>query len=507
MRFDAGAPQRRLFEQRVFDVCVIGSGPAGITLARRLAAQGLDVALMEGGDLEWTPESQDVYAGDTVGHDYFDLDMARVRMFGGTSYHWNGACRELDAGDFGGRAHHPQGAWPIGKADLEPYRAEADEILDIAGQPREDIPIPGEDFRRVRYGFSTPTRFGEKYLDEITADPRIFLCLNANLVDLRLDDALGSVTGAVFRSYAPEDPGFAVRARRYALCCGGIENARLLLNFCSQAPAGIGNAHDLVGRNFTEHPAFLLGEIVFRESPDSDSLFFTPTEAFMAEHRTLSLMVRLQHQPPALGSLPAQIARSLECAAPFGDRLSEIIHGRALLCDRGGILDYVRLSGADGKLWARVSTNAEQETNPANRVTLSDRTDAFGLRRVRLDWNLSDLDLRTIKVSTLALARYVAEQDIGRMRVYDWLLAEDPVAPGLEEGNGHVGSWHHMGTTRMADDPRDGVVDRDCRVHGIDNLYIGGSSVFASVGFANPTYTITQLALRLGDHLGEGLHA
>jgi choline dehydrogenase-like flavoprotein len=140
-------------------------------------------------------------------------------------------------------------------------------------------------------------------------------------------------------------------------------------------------------------------------------------------------------------------------------------------------------------------------------VLLAEARDGFGMRRAALDWRLTEMDYRTLTRTTLALAGYLAEQDIGRMRVYDWLLAEDPVLPAPSDGNGFAGSWHHMGTTRMADDPRQGVVDRDCRVHGIANLYVGGSSVFASVGYANPTYTIVQLALRLGDHLGAELRA
>lgn len=504
MRFDASGPDRALFTARTFDVCVIGSGPAGVTLARTLAARGLDVALMEGGDLEWTPESQDVYVGESVGLKYFDLDMARLRMFGGTSGHWNGQCRELDAGNFLARPHHPLGAWPIGKADLDPHQAAANDILDISAA-LPDIPIDSDDFRRVQYRFSPPTRFAEKYEAELTAAPRISLCLNANLVDLRLDDAGGAVTGALFRSYAADDPGFTVQARRYALCCGGIENARLLLNFDSQAPGGIGNRYDLVGRHFAEHPAFFLGEMIYEEQPAADSVFFTPTEAFMAENETLGLVIRLTHQPPPKTTLAREVARSLECAAPFGDRLVEAINGRPLLCDRGGVMDWMALRGDEGALWARVSTNAEQEMNPDSRVMLGDARDAFGLRRTVLDWRLSEMDYRTMQLSTLALARHVAEQNIGRMRIYDWLLADNPVAPGLHDGNGHAGSWHHMGTTRMAEDPRQGVVNADCRVHGIQNLYIGGSSVFSSVGYANPTYTLTQLALRLGEHLGDEL--
>ena len=257
MRFDAGGPDRAIFETRTFDVCVIGSGPAGMTLARTLAARGLDVALMEGGDLEWTPESQDVYVGENVGLEYFDLDAARLRQFGGTSGHWNGLCRELDPENFEARPYHALGAWPIGKADLDPYQPEADAILDVSAPAQPDIPIPGEDFRRVQFRFSPPTRFAREIRRRDRRGAADLLCLNASLVDLRLDDDLASVTAAVFKSYAPGDPGFTVRARGYALCCGGIDNARLLLNFTSQAPAGIGNGHGLVGRYFTEHPRLL----------------------------------------------------------------------------------------------------------------------------------------------------------------------------------------------------------------------------------------------------------
>jgi len=271
MLLDAGGPDRAAFE-RSFDICVIGSGPAGMTLARSLAAQGLDVALMEGGALELTPESQDVYVGANVGLPYHDLDEARVRMFGGSSYHWNGACRELDPGDFRDRPNTPLGAWPIGKADLDPWQPGADDILDVSSPAGPDLPLrqSGDVFRLIHYRFSPPTRFGEKYAGEIDASERIFLALNANLVDLRLDAGLRRIEGAVFKFYVPGDPGFTVRARRYALCCGGIDNARLLLNFTSQAPRGIGNAHDLVGRTFTEHPAFYLGEVIFRRPPAAE---------------------------------------------------------------------------------------------------------------------------------------------------------------------------------------------------------------------------------------------
>ena len=362
---------------------------------------------------------QDVYVGQNLGLDYFDLDAARLRMFGGTSGHWNGQCRELDPGNFEARPHHPLGAWPIAKADLDPYQPAADAILDVSDPALPDIPVPGEAFRRVQYRFSPPTRFAEKYEAEFTAAPRIFLCLNASLVDLRLDETLETVTGAVFRSYAPGDPGFTVRARAYALCCGGIENARLLLNFDSQVPGGIGNRHDLVGRHFAEHPSFHLGEMIYRKPPDADFLFFTPSEAFMAENETLGIVLRLNHQPPPRTTLGREVTRSLQCAAPFGDRLAAAVNGRAMSCDRGGVSDFLALSGAERALWARVVTNCEQEMNPDSRVLLMAARDGFGMRRAALDWRLTEMDYRTMQRSTLALARHVAEHGLGRMRVYD----------------------------------------------------------------------------------------
>ena len=144
-------------------------------------------------------------------------------------------------------------------------------------------------------------------------------------------------------------------------------------------------------------------------------------------------------------------------------------------------------------------TAAEQSPDPGSRIRLGEDLDRFGNRRVVINWRLNALDKRTLRQSALQAGRIMADNDLGRVRLPDWLLDPDPAPPGLSSDE--VAGYHHMGTTRMADTPQRGVVDRNQRVFGIANLYIGGSSVFATSGHVNPTFTIVQMSLRLADHL------
>ena len=205
---DATTIDRSIFDQ-TFDVCVIGAGPAGITIARTLAATGANVALMEAGGLELTDESQDVYRGTNLGLDYFDMDTARLRYFGGTSNHWAGWTRALDPYDFTPKPYMALSGWPISRLDLDPYRARADEILDVPSETEApDLPFRQRayNFRRFQFRWSPPTRFAEKYGPEIEASPNIHLFLNANLVDLHLADGLDTVDGRGLPQLRPRRP-------------------------------------------------------------------------------------------------------------------------------------------------------------------------------------------------------------------------------------------------------------------------------------------------------------
>jgi choline dehydrogenase-like flavoprotein len=504
MFFDASDAAGRGRFGRAFDVCVVGAGPAGITLARALAARGYEVALMEGGGLDVSMESQDAYVGEVVGMGYVDLDAVRLRVFGGCSEHWSGRCRALDAEAFETLPQRPL-AWPIAKADLDPYQAAAAEILDLPlkAQPA-DLPDPGGGpFRDIRFQHSAPTRFGQKYRDEIAAS-RIACCLNANLVDLTLDADLATVTAAHFKSYDPADPGFAVSARAFVLCLGGFENPRMLLNFTGQKPRGIGNDHDLVGRYFCEHPSRIVAEARFAHPQAIEEDNLAPTRDFMLEHGTLGFTLKVSWRDFPPDPLWRSLKSGAECVTPGTRRLAERLFGRASRCRWGGVEEFLARRWPDSYPTGWVWIATEQALNPDSRVMLGDARDAFGLRRIRFDWRLTDLDYHTMQTAVLALGEHFAEQDIGRIRVHDWLLAEDPRMPDgsdVVHGGEWNGGYHQMCTTRMADDPRQGVVDRNCRVHGTANLYLGGSSVFGTPSYANPTFTIVQLALRLGDHL------
>jgi len=491
----------RLFDS-VFDVCISGSGPAGLPLALKLAAQKHRVLLLEAGGLQFSEISNNVYQGTNSGLEYFEPHACRQRFFGGTSNHWGGWCREMDAGNFEVREHVPYSGWPISKADLDPYFAEAAKILHVHTPQVADYLLQGETdpgLRKTAFRYSEPpARLGEKYRQAVTDSDQLVCVLNANLVDIDLNENLDAVTALRVSDYA--GTRFRVTARYYVLCHGGIENPRTLLNANRQLKHGIGNGGDLVGRFFMEHPHFTTGFGIVNHAHRGLSRFagiscselraaiYEPTEALQRSEKILSFGLRFAPQPG--------MCRSDENTA-FRSRLRQFVCNSDALLGPGG----TAAPEPDTELHFDMcfKTAAEQSPDPVSRIRLGEDVDRFGNRRVVINWQLNELDKRTLRQSALQAGSIMAGNDLGRIRLPQWLLDPDPVPPGLSIDE--VAGYHHMGTTRMADSPRRGVVDRNQRVFGIANLYVGGSSVFATSGHVNPTFTIVQMSLRLAYHL------
>lgn len=485
-----------------FDVCIAGGGVAGIVLARALVQKGRRVLLLEGGGLDFTAESQALYEGLDVGRAYYPLDTVRLRYLGGTSNHWTGWCRPIAAYDFEHYDYKPLSGWPIGRSDLDPFVSEAQQILEIGDfQPDAVLEGSASHLKELFFQQSPPVRFAEKYLDFLKQQADLTVLYNANLVDVRIDEGNGRVLEFVVRGQGEDAPQHRVEADSFVLALGGLENPRALLNANSQVTEGLGNGSGFVGRCFMEHPHNVLGYYV--ADPDASGFgrarrFIAPSEAFIRAQQIGNATLLVEPMPQAEESLVDASKRRMRQFICENDVILDLVRTvRQFGCPQATQADVLQDAPANAGI---LRVLAEQVPNPESRVKLADERDRFGLRRIALDWQLSDLDSKTMRTLGMEFGKFLAAQDFGRVKLAEWLLDDDPAVPGLD-ANEEVGAYHHMGTTRMAASPQDGVVDRNGRVFGSDNLFVAGSSVFSTAGNVNPTLTIVQLSLRLAEHL------
>jgi choline dehydrogenase-like flavoprotein len=505
------------------DVCILGAGAGGITLARELTGHGLQVVVLESGADDLRPEIQDLAAGESVGEplgfadNLTTLDAIRLRQFGGTTNHWAGFCRPYDEVDFEVRPQLERSGWPITRAEVDPWYQAAHPVLGLGpyrfdweywaqqqgmGEPLIDTPLVATGVYQIR-----EARFGPEYRDELDAAEDVVVFLEATAVDLlltgdRVTEVRVKTLGGVELSVV--DPRVVVMAQ------GGIENARMLLACSSQRAAGLGNEHDLVGRHFCEHFAVPIGIAEAGGDPEQLSALYEADRGAQEGELRIKGEVALTSE-----AVRSQGLLSLGCQVVVGAYAEE----RPRVISGVGISEVAAVAEAVGARPARSScyflATAEQELNPESRVRLGAATDAFGVPRAELDWQFTERDRSSILAGMAVLGEELARTGIGRLQVTPGSLrfestdglrpyvgglavdadAADPA--GFELGLG----FHHMCTTRMAADPVEGVVDADLRVHSVDNLYVTGSSVFGTAGASTPTYTIVALTLRLADHL------
>ena len=509
------------------DLCIVGGGAVGITLARELVGAPFRVVLLESGGVRFDQRPQRLYVGDNVGLPNYATAHSRFRAFGGSTTRWPGQCRPFDPIDFETRDWVPHSGWPFDRAHLEPWYRRAGAVCRLSGDHFEPatwldgaptLPLGGDELDPVVFQFGHPTDFGRIYRGELEAAANVETLLDANAVEIVPDGNCREVHAVAVQTFSGRR--FQVRARAVVLACGGIENARLLLASNRRAPAGLGNEHDLVGRFFMDHPYLTTGYLAAADPAHAHGLHVIETFKRVGWEQRAHLGYALAEsvlRRERLNGCTAYFIRRLHSeTAPehFSPGGKSLAHLREVLTDKvpdqqiGRHLRNVALGYRDvGITLSRRAADLvrpkrclalriipEATPCPDSRVTLSDERDELGIPRVRVDWRLNPDDRRGLDRLRAALAAAVRQRGLGT-------LVDDPSEDETGWPTSMMGGKHHIGTTRMHVDPKQGVVDPDCRVHGLANLYVAGSSVFPTSGYANPTLTIVALALRLADHL------
>lgn len=506
------------------DLCIVGAGAAGMTLAMQLADAPMRILMLESGGMDIDGQTQGLYRGANTGLPYFDLTACRLRYLGGTTNHWGGYCRANDPIDYQGRPELGVPAWPVTAADLEPYVHSAAAMLGLKpegwdpavqlrarGLPENDLLEAHSDALMTKvFQISQQVRFRPLYRANLGSQGNLRVLLHANVTHIGLDPDGRRVERLTVR--ALNGRSTVVRARRVILACHAIENARLMLASDDVMPAGVGNAHGHVGRHFMEHAHVISGVFIpnrgrFPAIYDSGYMAsinvnanLSLTEAAMRRRGILQYYCRFlvpqenEAVRAAMGRIKDAFWEPFDPA--FLDDIGEVLGN--LPSAASAVADKLTTTRGDARYYL-LDHRIEQAPNPASRIELSSERDALGNRRANLHWTLNDLDYKTFQEGQAAVAEAMTALGMGefRLRTLD-----------AEEVDRKVrGHFHHIGTTRMSERPQDGVVDAHCRVHGVENLYVAGSGVFPTAGYSGPTMMLIALAIRLASHLKEGTAA
>jgi choline dehydrogenase-like flavoprotein len=527
------------------DVCVIGAGAAGLTVAHELAGSGLSVIVIAGGGRRHRARDQALYRGtviDPAQHSW--ADRFRERRYGGTTTIWGGRCLPYDAIDFEARAHVPHSGWPFGRAVLEPYYARAAVYCEI-GAPLFDAALalpdrpaallPGFDNPAVSATslerFSRPTDFGRLLERRLRAAGAVRVLLDAHCIGLA-----GAPSGAAIEQVRCATMGpsrFAVRARFTVLAAGGLETARLLMA-ARVAADPLNVAASWLGRGYMGHLNGTVGTIRFARPPAEinygyeltpDGVYcrrrFWIAPAVQRELGLLNIIFRLHHPPindpahrqPVLSAmylvkdlLLYEYSRKMREGRSLAQLLGHLrnVATQPLALARFGVdwvdrrmlrsrkLPSVALYAPDGQY--AIEFHAEQSPDPGSRVSLGSATDRFGMPELVIDWRANALDVDSVGRAYGVLQRAFAATGAGELR-----LDADTMAAAIRR-DGAVGG-HHLGTARLADTPERGVVDGQCGLFGVHNGFVASGAALPTSSQANPTFTIVALAIRLADHL------
>jgi choline dehydrogenase-like flavoprotein len=505
-QLEAGATPRAEF-------CVVGGGVAGLILARRLAAAGRQVMVLEAGGLELEERSQALYAAEMPAERHGGSTEGRFRTFGGSSTRWGGQLLPFSADVFTPPAGSAAPAWPIGEEALLPYYGQVQEIFEVGTLPftEELLPAlghPAVSFTptlRLRYSKWAP--FHKRNLAntvgrECVASAKVTVYTHSNVASFDGDGE--RVTHARVLDYAGRE--FWFEAEHFVVCCGTVESSRLLLN----SPA-VRNEHDQVGRYFHDHVALHAAElprgdvvrITERLGPFlvGGTLYTCKIEATPELQRTAGLNAVMAHfavQEPENSGIAA--VRNVFTSLQQG-RLREGLRQNLLPMLRG-LPDIARLTWASkvrkrrgisraATVWMNI--DLEQRANAENRIRLSEQVDALGLPCAVVDWRIGESEYDTAREYARIIKQEFAARGLAELELLPRVLAEGKLLMS--------DTYHPMGGLRMGTSAAESVVDADLKVHGVANLFVASCAVFPSGGSSNPTFTLMALTMRLADHL------
>jgi len=477
------------------DVCIIGAGAVGISMALEFNQTNHSVVLVESGGFEFDGQTQSLYQGNHIGYQTYPLETNRLRYFGGTTNHWAGHCRPFDEFDFSVRDWIPHSGWPITSEEMQPYFARSQPIMDLGKYDYDSVeqyakelnlktlPLDKKRLINVLKHQSPPTRFGKKYKGQIEQSKNISVYLHSNVLELKSNEAATHITHADIASI--NGPRYKIKARHYVLAAGGLENPRLMLLSNSTATNGLGNDNDLVGRFYTDHLLIRSAIDISLSNHKFDFRFYTSPH----EINGGKVFAILTASPDLLEK--EKMTRFRFHLFPYSPGYESASGGVFSTLD-----ESPQVTPLSTKPGASIQAFLAMEPipNPDALVKLSDDVDLFGQRKLDVNWLVSKQEMhnahRAIEICALEFGRMGLGRGSSPM-----LENPDQWPPSGSSGK------HHSGTTRMASDSKQGVIDSNCKVFGIDNLFVTGSSIFPTIGHTNPTLNLIAFSLRLSDHL------
>lgn len=481
------------------DICIIGAGAVGISMALEFINSNVSVTLIESGGFEFDPQTQSLYQGHHIGVPTYPLETNRLRYFGGTTNHWAGHCRPFDEFDFQIRDWIPHSGWPITIDEMKPYFARSQPIMDLGEYNYDSIeeyakklklktlPLDNERLKTVMKHQSPPVRFGERYRDDIGKSKNVTVYLNSNALELNTEESASHVTDIDVACI--DGPRYKVKARQFVLATGGLENPRLMLLSNSTAPNGLGNDHDMVGRFYTDHLLVRPAMDISLSHLDSDFRLYTDL------HNINGGTIFAIMTPPAALTKKEKMTRFRFHLYPYQPHYTSAVGGVFSKIDQSEKVSPLSLAKGTS---IQVHMAMEPIPNPDALVRLSNDQDILGQRKLEVNWVLSEQELANARRAIEICALEFGRMGLGRASAP---LLEKPDQWPREFSSGK----HHCGTTRMANNPKQGVIDSNTRVFGIDNLFVTGSSIFPTIGHTNPTLNLIAFSLRLADHLKDKL--